>query len=71
MGMGQQQGNQERERTTWLAEDEDIWGTAPTVGPASIGRGFAELDEDTDDYDDYDEAPAGSRRTQHRQGAQW
>jgi hypothetical protein len=70
MGGGQQQGQQERERTTWLAEDEDIWGTAPTVGPASIGRDFDDFSEDTDGYDDYDQAPAGSRRTQYRQGAQ-
>ncbi len=67
---GQQQGNQERERTTWLAEDEDIWGTAPTVGPASIGRGFDDLDDDVDSYDDFAEPAAGSRRTQYRQGAQ-
>jgi hypothetical protein len=63
---GQQQGNQERERTTWLAEDEDIWGTAPTLGPASIGGDFTDFGEDTDDYA---EPPAGSGHTQHRQGA--
>ena len=63
MGMGGQQqgGGQERERTTWLAEDEDIWGTAPTVGPASIGRDFADLDDDTDGYDDFAEPSGGSR----------
>jgi hypothetical protein len=70
MGMGGQQGQQERERTTWLAEDEDIWGTAPTVGPASIGQDLADLDEDIDSYDDFAEPAAGSRRTQFRQGAQ-
>jgi hypothetical protein len=56
IGMGgQQQGNQERERTTWLAEDGNIWGNAPIVGPASTGRDFAE--------------PAtASRRAQSRRG---
>jgi hypothetical protein len=36
-GQGQQQP-QERERTTWLSEDEDVWGTEPDVGLAVIGR---------------------------------
>jgi hypothetical protein len=68
-GMGGQQGQQERERTTWLAEDEDVWGTDPAVGPSSIGRDFADLDEDTDSYDDLAEPTTASRRTQYRQGA--
>jgi hypothetical protein len=69
MGMGGgQQGAQERERTTWLAEDEDVWGTAPTVGPASIGRDFADMDDDTDSYDDFAEPTARPRRAQFRQG---
>ncbi|XVU26725.1 hypothetical protein ACQPZJ_06630 [Actinoplanes sp. CA-054009] len=39
-GMGQMGGNQEkeRERTTWLAEDEEVWGTDPDVSPAVVGR---------------------------------
>jgi hypothetical protein len=35
-GGGQQQ--QDRERSTWLAEDEDVWGTDPDAVPAVIGR---------------------------------
>lgn len=44
-------GNQdkERERTTWLAEDEDVWGTDPDVSPAVIGR-----DEHAGDRDERD-----------------
>jgi hypothetical protein len=59
---GQQQGqNGERERTTWLAEDEDVWGTDPDVGPAVLGRDLAAYD-DADDFDDYAEtAPEPSR----------
>jgi hypothetical protein len=52
MGMGNQQ--QERERTTWLAEDEDVWGTEPQVGPAVLGRDFFSADDDADD--EFDEA---------------
>jgi hypothetical protein len=29
---------QERERQTWLSEDEDIWGTRVEVGSGVIGR---------------------------------
>jgi hypothetical protein len=29
---------QERERQTWLAEDEEVWGTAVDIGPGVIGR---------------------------------
>jgi hypothetical protein len=52
-GMGGNQ-QQERERTTWLAEDEDVWGTEPQVGPAVLGRDFFGADEDADD--EFDEA---------------
>ncbi|MFB9909047.1 hypothetical protein [Allokutzneria oryzae] len=32
-------GNQqERERTTWLVEDEEVWGAAPALPPRVIGR---------------------------------
>jgi hypothetical protein len=70
-GMSQngQQGNQERERTTFLAEDEDVWGTAPTVGPASIGRDFDDLDDEMGGYDDFAEPVTRSRPPQYRQGA--
>ncbi|MEV4813047.1 WXG100 family type VII secretion target [Micromonospora avicenniae] len=36
-GAGNQQ-EKERERTTWLAEEEEVWGTDPDVAPAVIGR---------------------------------
>jgi hypothetical protein len=54
MGMGNQQ--QERERTTWLAEEEDVWGTEPQVGPAVLGRDFLADADEADDYDEFDDA---------------
>ncbi|MFG1610223.1 WXG100 family type VII secretion target [Actinoplanes sp. NPDC049265] len=42
-------GNQdkERERTTWLAEEEEVWGTDPDVSPAVVGRDeYADADHD-------------------------
>jgi len=51
-GLGQQ--NQERERSTWLAEDEDVWGTEPDIGPSVLGRDFMPDDDDeTDSYEEY------------------
>jgi hypothetical protein len=45
MGGGGGGGNdKERERKTWLAEDEDVWGTDPDLAPAVIGR------DDTEEY---------------------
>lgn len=35
-GAGQQKN--ERDRSTWLAEDEETWGTDPTVAPGVLGR---------------------------------
>ncbi|MGW0436563.1 hypothetical protein ACWDV4_28950, partial [Micromonospora sp. NPDC003197] len=37
-GMGGNQQAKERERTTWLAEEEEVWGTDPDVAPGVIGR---------------------------------
>ncbi|MFI7080370.1 hypothetical protein ACIBO1_24000 [Micromonospora sp. NPDC049903] len=40
-GMGQGGGrdnDKDRERTTWLAEEEEVWGTDPDCAPAVIGR---------------------------------
>ncbi|WP_420087653.1 hypothetical protein [Nocardiopsis composta] len=31
-------GNQERNRSTWLTEDEKVWGTSASGGPAVLGR---------------------------------
>jgi hypothetical protein len=39
-GLGGGAGNEqekERERSTWLVEDEDVWGTDPDVTPTVIG----------------------------------
>jgi hypothetical protein len=47
LGGGRGNGNGERERTTWLSEDESVWGTASTAGIGVIGR--------LDDEDDADE----------------
>ena len=45
---GQGDKQQERERTTWLAEDADVWGTDPDAAPASVGRpGSEETVEET------------------------
>ncbi|MGC4747990.1 hypothetical protein ACLQ28_20385 [Micromonospora sp. DT201] len=37
-GAGGGQQEKERERTTWLAEEEEVWGTDPNVMPGVIGR---------------------------------
>jgi hypothetical protein len=38
MGANSGQNERDRERTTWLAEEEDVWGTDPDVAVAVIGR---------------------------------
>lgn len=37
-GAGGGDQNKERERSTWLAEDEEVWGTDPDLAPAVLGR---------------------------------
>lgn len=39
-GMGGRGGQQEqdRERNTWLEEDEDVWGANPDCGPSVLGK---------------------------------
>ncbi|WP_026120074.1 hypothetical protein [Nocardiopsis potens] len=37
-GAGAGAGNQERNRSTWLTEDEKVWGTSASGGPAVLGR---------------------------------
>jgi hypothetical protein len=46
-GMGGAGGNdqKERERTTWLSEDEEVWGVNQPAGMSVVGR------PDEDDYD--------------------
>ena len=68
-GMGQGQG-QERERSTWLAEDEDVWGTDPDVGPQVLGRDYTG-DEEPEEYDGYTgrpERPTPRRPTRREPG---
>ncbi|GLY93148.1 hypothetical protein [Actinoplanes sp. NBRC 103695] len=48
--------DKERERTTWLAEDEEVWGTDPDVSPAVIGRD-GHTDGDRDERDPWAPAP--------------
>ncbi|WP_261562287.1 hypothetical protein, partial [Frankia tisae] len=39
MGGGPGQGqSKERQRNTWLTEDEEVWGTDPECAPAVVGR---------------------------------
>jgi hypothetical protein len=67
MGMsGGQQGLQERERTTWLSEDEDVWGTEPSVGPGVLGRDFTDADDDLDEYEEYERPVETTRRSPSR-----
>ncbi|WP_327687654.1 WXG100 family type VII secretion target [Streptomyces tubercidicus] len=59
---GKGQENQERERTTWLAEDASVWGTDPELAPTVLGRPGtgAELYADTSylgETDDWQSAP--------------
>jgi hypothetical protein len=56
-GMGNQQGERERERKTWLEEEEEVWGTEPDCGPAVIGRGNVPETQPT-----RPSQPAGPRR---------
>ncbi|NMO55376.1 hypothetical protein HH310_29860 [Actinoplanes sp. TBRC 11911] len=37
-GVGGQDKDKDRERTTWLAEEEEVWGTDPDLAPSVIGR---------------------------------
>jgi len=72
MGMGGMgglsgQGGQERERTTWLAEDEAVWGTEPDVTPQVLGRDALDEDDEASEYSDYPERDASAaRRSQAR-----
>ena len=70
MGGTGAQSNQdkERERTTWLAEDEEVWGTDPDVAPAVVGRDAlpdVDIEEPTWQPATPQQAPAapGRRRT--------
>jgi len=61
MGGGQQGGEKkERERQTWLSEDEKVWGTDVTASLGVIGR--PEDDEDEVDSEEF-VLPAGPVRS--------
>jgi hypothetical protein len=52
-GMGGGQGqSKDRQRNTWLTEDEEVWGTDPECAPAVVGRGDGPTDGES-------ERPAG------------
>ncbi len=66
-GAGAAGQQQERERSTWLSEDEEVWGTEPEVGPQVLGRDLLDDDDEADDYEDFAEpAVAWRRRDQVR-----
>ncbi|MFK3979268.1 WXG100 family type VII secretion target [Micromonospora sp. NPDC050397] len=60
---GNGDNGKERERTTWLAEEEEVWGTDPDCAPAVVGR---------DDSPEYDQSetrrPAPARGPQSPYG---
>ncbi|TWG08529.1 hypothetical protein [Saccharopolyspora dendranthemae] len=55
-GMGQQGDKNERERQTWLSEDEDVWGTNADAGMGVIGL------PDEADFDVDEQVAAGPVR---------
>ena len=65
-GMGAGGQPQDRERTTWLAEDEDVWGTEPDVAPHVLGRDVVDDDDEVGDYIDTDRDTAAARRARAR-----
>ncbi|MFI5494198.1 hypothetical protein [Actinoplanes sp. NPDC051859] len=69
MGAGSGQGgNKERERTTWLAEDSEVWGTEPGAVPGSVGRpaGAGASAAEYETFDDSSDQQQGGRG--HRGG---
>jgi hypothetical protein len=56
-GAGQPKEDRERQRNTWLKEDEEVWGTDPACAPAVIGRGGGTARVEDDEYP----APADER----------
>lgn len=49
MGGGGAGKPEERERTTWLAEDRDVWSVDGGTAPGVIGRGDDQVDDDVSD----------------------
>ena len=50
-GAGQSRQDRERQRNTWLKEDEKVWGTDPECAPAVLGRRGRKTRADDDEYD--------------------
>jgi hypothetical protein len=45
--MGGAQGQQERERTTWLLEDRDVWSVVGTVAPRVVTAPACDAEDET------------------------
>ncbi|MEU5941630.1 hypothetical protein ABZ807_21140 [Micromonospora sp. NPDC047548] len=50
-GTGQPNRDRDRQRSTWLKEDEKVWGTDPDCAPAVIGRRGRNRRVEDDEYD--------------------
>ncbi|MCO6006777.1 hypothetical protein NE236_17465 [Actinoallomurus purpureus] len=48
VGAGADRGERERERATWLVEDEDVWNDGIEAGPQLIGDGVSKNDSSSD-----------------------
>jgi hypothetical protein len=47
MAGGAGQGQQERERTTWLLEDRDVWSVAGTMAPRVVAAPAPDAEDET------------------------
>jgi len=56
-GGGQHRQDRDRQRSTWLKEDEKVWGTDPDCAPAVIGRRGRGVRVEDDEFDTADEGP--------------
>ncbi|GAA2217878.1 hypothetical protein ACFY2R_20345 [Micromonospora olivasterospora] len=56
-GGGQPGKDRDRQRSTWLKEDEKVWGTDPDCAPAVIGRRGRGARVEDDEFDTPDERP--------------
>ncbi|MFC7712400.1 hypothetical protein [Micromonospora lupini] len=64
---GGQAGGKDRERTTWLAEEEEVWGTDPDLVPAVIGRLDAgDWDADESSWQPIPQVPATPGQSRDR-----
>jgi hypothetical protein len=66
-GGGPGSQDRDRQRNTWLKEDEKVWGTDPECAPAVIGRrGKSSRVEDEDEYTPQTERPTQDERRPYR-----